>query len=448
MALTLEIHNIAKAFSEDKLDSLSGITIPFIEEISKEVKVVALSQKFLRSASIVLLIGRGSYTDQIDGCACLTNRMRLRLTSTLSPFELQASIDKLGATIDAVTYRDLMFLRAQVTSKKVKECLEFMAELFTSPSFPDEEVAKEKTSQKIEYEKIRQDPMTASVEDAWEATFPMSPLGHPVTGYPETIEKLTPQTLEKFDADTVKKAPLVMGIVGPQDEKELMGLAISSFGEIRKNRQQPEPLTLRRRRGFNIVARPLEVKQTTFSVGMITSGVSSSEYPTLLLIEDYLSSERRYTGVLFRELREKRGLTYFAHSKLSAFKDNGLLTAYAGVEHNKVLEALSLMLESIVQLRDKPVPEKEIKELKTFHKRAVRMALEAPYQAATWLATNVFRGGEVDFESYFHNIDAISSEAIRRTAGEFLIPSRMALSVAGKPPEKESLIDIMREKIE
>ena len=181
---------------------------------------------------------------------------------------------------------------------------------------------------------------------------------------------------------------------------------------------------------------------------MITSGVSSSEYPTLMLIEDYLSSERRYTGVLFRELREKRGLTYFAHSKLSAFKDNGLLTAYAGVEHNKVLEALSLMLESIVQLRDKPVPEKEIKELKTFHKRAVRMALEAPYQAATWLATNVFRGGEVDFESYFHNIDAISSEAIRRTAGEFLIPSRMALSVAGKPPEKESLIDIMREKIE
>lgn len=447
-ALVLEISNIAKAFSEDKLNSLSGIAIPSIEEISKQVKVVALSQKFLRSASIVFLMGRGSYDDPVEGCACLSNRMRLRLTSTLNPFELQAFIDQLGATIDAVTYRDLMFLRAQVTPKKVKECLGFLAELSTSPSFPVEEVAKEKTAQKIEYEKIRQDPMTASVEDAWDATFPMSPLGHPVTGHPETIEKLNPQILEKFDADTVKKASLVIGIVGPQDEKDLIDLATSSFSEIEKNRRQPKPFTLRRRRDFNIVTRPLVVKQTTFSVGVITSGVSSSEYPALLLIEDYLGSDRRYTGVLFRELREKRGLTYFAYSKLSAFKDHGLLTAFAGVEHKKVLEALSLMLESIVQLRDKLVPEKEVEELKTFHKRAVRMALEAPSQAATWLATNIFRGGEVDFEPYFSKIDAVSSEAFTRAAGKFLIPSRMSLSVAGKPPEKETLMDILREAVE
>lgn len=186
LAFALEI-SIAKAFSEDELDSLSGIAITAIEEISKEVKVVALSRKFLRSASIVFLIGRGSYDDPVEGCACLSNRMRLRLTSTLSPLELQAFIDQLGATVDAVTYRDVMFLRAQVTPKRVKECLEFLAELFTSPRFPVAEVAKEKTSQKIEYEKIRQDPMTASVEDAWEATFPMSLSGILLRGIPKRL---------------------------------------------------------------------------------------------------------------------------------------------------------------------------------------------------------------------------------------------------------------------
>jgi zinc protease len=440
--------SFAKAFSEDEHDSLSGIAITSIEEISKGVKVVALSRTFLRSASIVFLTGRGSYDDPVEGCACLCNRMRLRLTSTLGPLELQAFIDELGATADAVTYRDVMFLRAQVTPKRVKECLRFLAELFTSPSFPVAQVAKEKTSQKIEYEKIRQDPMTASVEDAWEATFPKSPLGHPVTGYPETIEKLNPQTLGKFDAETVKKTPLVIGIVGPQDEKKLIELAMSSCGEIGRNRQQPKPFVLRRRRDFNLVTRALEVKQTTFSLGMITPGVSSAEYPALLLIEDYLGSDRRYTGVLYRELREKRGLTYFAHSRLSAFRGQGLLTAFAGVEHRKVLDALGLMLKSVVQLRNKLVPDKEIKEIKTFHKRAVRMALEAPSQASTWLAGNVFRGGDVDFESYFSKIDAVSSKAIRRVAGEFLVPSRVALSVAGRPPEKEKLIDALKERME
>jgi zinc protease len=290
--------------------------------------------------------------------------------------------------------------------------------------------------------------MTASVEDAWEATFPKSPLGHPVTGYPETIEKLSPQTLGKFDVKTVKKAPLVIGIVGPQDEKKLIDLAVSSFGKIGKNRQQPKPFALGQRRDFNVVRRTLEVKQTTFSLGMITPGVSSAEYPALLLIEDYLGSERRYTGVLYRELREKRGLTYFAYSRLSAFRGQGLLTAFAGVEHKKVLDALGLMLKSVVQLRDKLVPEKEVKEIKTFHKRAVRMALEAPSQAATWLAGNVFRGGDVDFESYFSKIDAVSSKAVKRVAEEFLVPSSIALSVAGRPPEKEKLMDVLREGME
>jgi zinc protease len=149
---------------------------------------------------------------------------------------------------------------------------------------------------------------------------------------------------------------------------------------------------------------------------------------------------------LFRELREKRGLTYFAQSRLSAFRDHGLLTAFAGVEHEKVLEALTLMLESIMHLRDVDVPEKEIKQIKAFHKRAVQMALEAPSQAATWLASNLYRGGEIDFKSYFSKIDAVSSEAIRRVAEEFLVPSHMALSVAGKPPKKESLMRILEEK--
>jgi zinc protease len=165
-----------------------------------------------------------------------------------------------------------------------------------------------------------------------------------------------------------------------------------------------------------------------------------------MLIEDYLGGDRRYVGVLFRELREKRGLTYFAQSRLSAFRDHGLLTAFAGVKHEKVLEALTLMLESIMHLRDVNVPEKEIKQIKAFHKRAVQMALEAPSQAATWLASNVYRGGEIDFNSYFSKIDAVSSEAIRRVAGEFLVPSHMALSVAGKPPKKESLMHILEEK--
>lgn len=421
--------------------------MPLVKEISKGIKVVALSREFLRSASVVLVIGKGSYGDPVEGCACLTNRMRLRLTSRMSPLQLQSTMDRLGATVEAKTERDLMLLRAQVPSKKVAECLKFLAELFISPQFPASEVDKEKTSQKLEYEKIRQDPIPASIEDAWEAIFPKNPpLGHPVTGYPDTIEKLNPQVLEKFDADTREKALLVIGIVGPQHEKKLVEYADSSFGKV-QNAPRVEKLKLGPSLDFNILRRSLKVKQTTFAIGMVTSGISSAENPALLLIDDYLGGERHLAGVLFQELREKRGLTYFAHSRLSALRDFGLLTTFAGVKHEKVPEALSLMLRAVVKLRDKSLPQKKVEQLKIFHRQAMGIILEAPPQAATWLASNVFRGGKVDFESYVSDIDSVSPETIRNAARQFLVPSRMALSVAGSPPDDETLTSIMREEV-
>lgn len=418
-----------------------------IKQISKGVKAVALSRKFLRSASIVFIVGRGSYRDPIEGCACLDSRMRLRLRSRLSPSRLPAVLDRIGATIEAIADRDNMLLRAQVPSKKVEECLGLLAELYASPSFPEPEVAKEKTSQRLEYERIQQDPMTASMTNVWEATFPQNPLGHPVTGYPSTIEKITPRTVGKFDEKVREDAPLVIAIVGPQEERVLIDSAESSFGKV-KIRPSVEKISPQPRRDYCILRSVLRAKQTTFTAGTVTSGVSSSDYPALLLLEDYLGSERHYAGTLFKELRENRGLTYFAGSRLFALRDCGMLTAYAGAKHEKVSEALELMLRCMTELRDKAIPEEKLEGLKIFHRQVIETMLEVPFRAATWLAANLFRGAEVDIESYVSKIRTVTPENVRRVAEESLTASRVALSVAGRPPEEKILAKIMRGVIE
>jgi zinc protease len=373
--------------------------------------------------------------------------MRLRLTSRLASLELQKAFDELGVTVDAATDRDLMLLRAQAPSKKTESCLKFLADLFSSPCFADSEVDKEEASQKLEYDKIRQDPMTASEADSWEATFPDNPLGHPVTGYPETIDKLNPSILEEFDTHARQNARLIIGIVGPQNEEALIDYARSSFcgtetaGHIEEHR-------LGSRRVFNVFRRDLNAKQTTYSVGIVTSGVASSEYPALLMIEDYLGSDRHYMAVLFSELREKRGLTYFAQSRLNAFRDLGLLMAFAGAEHDKVLEGIGLMLDSIVRLRNNSIAGRELDDLKVFHKQVMGVTLEVPSQAAAWLVQNVFRGGKADFDSYMAGFEAVSPDTVRKAVERFLKPSNVAVSVAGHPPTEESLKALLEERIQ
>jgi len=321
-----------------------------------------------------------------------------------------------------------------------------LAEIFSSPSFTSSEVEKEKTAQKLEYDKARQDPMTASVADSWEATFPDSPLGHPITGYPSTIDNLISSMLQEFDANARQNAPLIIGIVGPQNERTLIDYAKSSFGDT-TTAGHVEEFKPGARRAFNMLRRDLDSKQTTYSVGIVTPGVTSPEYPTLLLIEDYLGSSRHYIGVLWNELREKRGLTYFTQSQLNPFRDQGLLTAFAGAEHDKVLHGLGLMLDAIVSLRNTPIAGKVLDDLKVFHKQVMSVALEVPSQAATWLVENVFRAGKVDFDSYLAGFDAVSPSTLRNVAEELLKPPNMAMSIAGRPPTEESLKAVLEERI-
>ena len=418
-----------------------------VKKASKGVEVVALSNGFLRSASVVLLVGRGSYSDPTEGCACIDNSMRLRLTSKLDPLDLQAALDRIGATVDAVTDRDYMLLRAQVPSKKLEECLKLLAEMYAFPSFPTSELDNEKASQRLAYEKIIQDPMTASMTNVWEAAFPRNPLGHPVTGYPNTIEKITPKTLKEFDEQTRRNAPLVISIVSQQTEETVVDLASSSFENV-SLKPSREKITTSPRREFNILRTPLEAQQTTFTVGTVTAGASSSDYPALLLLEDCLGSERHYAGTLFKELREKRGLTYFPGSRLFALKDCGLLTAHAGVKHEKVSEALRLTLKCMADLRDKTLPEKSLKELKTLHRQVIETMLEVPSRASIWLALNLFREAETNPETYISKIEAVTPENVRKTAEKSLTASRLSLSIAGKPPSMKNLAETLREGTE
>jgi predicted Zn-dependent peptidase len=424
------------------------VTFPvLVREVSKGVNVVALSNGFLRSASVAFLVERGSHSDPIGGCACIDNSMRLRLTSKLGSLALQASMDRLGATVDAVTDRDYMLLRAQVPSKKLQECLRLLAELYAFPSFPTSELDKEKASQRLAYEKVMQDPMTASMTNVWEAAFPRNPLGHPVTGYPNTMEKITPKTVKEFDEQTRQNAPLVISIVSKQREETLIDLATSAFEKV-SIKSSPEKIIPGPRREFSVLRTLLQAQQTTFTVGAVTRGASSPDYPALLLLEDCLGSQRHYAGTLFKELREKRGLTYFPGSRLFTLKQLGLLTAYAGVKHEKVSEALRLTLKCMKDLGDKALPEKSLKELKTLHRQIIETMLEVPSRASTWLALSLFRAAEADPESYVSKIEAVTPENIRKTAEKSLKASRVSLSIAGKPPSQKNLVEILREGTE
>src|SRR6266702_2813263 len=62
---------------------------------------------------------------------------------------------------------------------------------------------------------------------------------------------------------------------------------------------------------------------------------------------------------LFQNVREKRGLAYSVFSGLSAYRDAGSFTVYAGCSNEAVGQVIDLVVEELRTVK-KPVPQDEV----------------------------------------------------------------------------------------
>ena len=79
---------------------------------------------------------------------------------------------------------------------------------------------------------------------------------------------------------------------------------------------------------------------------------------------------------LFQNVREKRGLAYSVFSGLSAYRDAGNLTIYAGCANDAIEEVVDLCVVELKALRSTPVPESELRRAKDHLKGSLMLSLE------------------------------------------------------------------------
>ena len=79
---------------------------------------------------------------------------------------------------------------------------------------------------------------------------------------------------------------------------------------------------------------------------------------------------------LFQNVREKRGLAYSVFSGLSAYRDAGNLTIYAGCASEAVEEVVDLCVAELRTLKQAPIPDAELRRAKDHLKGSLMLSLE------------------------------------------------------------------------
>ncbi len=82
---------------------------------------------------------------------------------------------------------------------------------------------------------------------------------------------------------------------------------------------------------------------------------------------------------LFTEVRERRGLAYYVFATNNGYTDAGTTFARAGVDINRIDDAVSTIVGELRRMADEPVPADELEKARAFAKGRFVLGLESPH---------------------------------------------------------------------
>ncbi len=119
-------------------------------------------------------------------------------------------------------------------------------------------------------------------------------------------------------------------------------------------------------------------------------------------------------------------------SGISAYRDAGNLTIYAGCANDAVEEVVDLCVAELRTLKREPVEEAELKRAKDHLKGSLMLSLESTSSRMSQLARQ-----EIYFERHFGldetlaGVDAVTADDVQRVANELFAGRAAAATVAG-----------------
>jgi predicted Zn-dependent peptidase len=137
-------------------------------------------------------------------------------------------------------------------------------------------------------------------------------------------------------------------------------------------------------------------------------------------------------GRLFRHLREEKGYTYGIGSGFTATDYRGQWQASTDVRTEVTEPALTDLLAEIAEMRDKPVPEKELMDAKRAIVASFALSLENPSQVLSYYVQNWLYGLPADYwDTYPAKISAVTAAQAQAAAAKYLDPSRLQIVAVG-----------------
>ena len=384
----------------------------FISENSDANEVISMS----------ILFKGGKWVESKPGLTPLLASTMMKGTKNRSSLELAQEMENYGIIIAPSVNNDYLEISVKSTTKDFDRTMSILEDVLNNASFDINEIEKTKKDMLEQIKKAEDFPKTKLFDNLISNIFPQGPYSQTGDILKKSIPAITKADIENYYQTIFIPQNMIISVTGNLKNTDicskLENLISRKSGKIVDNKKfitpyKPLPQN-------KIVKYAMENNQANWiALGYKTGGISDfNEYTTLKVISSILGSGM--SSRLFVDLREKKGLAYEVSSYYPTLLDNSYFVMYIGTNPKNSEEATKEFFKQIERLKNEPLSEQELANIKSNMKGLLALMQETNAQRSELRARFELLRGDYDFiNNYSKTIDKVTSGDIMRVARKY-----------------------------
>ncbi|MCI6276353.1 MAG: insulinase family protein [Clostridium sp.] len=355
------------------------------------------------------------------GISHFLEHMMFKGTTTRNNEKINEELEMLGGEYNAYTDYGCTVYSVTCIEEELFNAMTLVGDMIMNPVFPKAEIEKERGVILSEIRASKDDIEDLSFKMALEKAYEKSPLKYDISGSENNVKKFNKSDIEKFYNKFYVPSNSYMVIVSSLDHEDVVKNIEDIFGSWKKEKAILPDVIVEDNNPGIFISHKKDLEQNTIVYLYGVNSISKDMELPFKILSHRLGESAN--SILFRELRENRGLAYDIYTHLDLSDNIKTLAIYTAVDRENTDEAIDIINGAIEDIKNEVIKfdDRTLDLMKKVHKTAVLSTLEDSTDLCNYAVHQCLDGESIyEFIDDMDDLNKVNKESIYNVARKFL----------------------------
>lgn len=414
-------------------------------KLANGVRVILAPMKSTKTVTVLVIIGTGSKNENEKnrGISHFLEHMFFKGTAKRpTKLDIAKELDSVGGLYNAFTGKEHTGFWAKVGSRHCDLALDIISDMLLNSKLNAEDIEKERGTVIEELNMFLDNPIMRIPFLFEEVLYPNCPMGWDIGGTKKTMRSVRRKDFLDYYKKYYTGDNVIVAVAGNFDEKIIKDKISRYFNSVNKNKSKKQIKACDKQNSPSVFLKYKRTDQTHLCLGTRGYDINHKDIYALDILSIILGgnmSSRLYMSVV------EKGLAYYICASSENYKDVGYLSAQTGVNNEKCLEAIRLIIDEYKKMKREKASAEEVQRAKDYLKGQAVISMESSSSVANFIAGQELGSGKIlTLEEKFARINRVTDKDIQRVAQDIFVNDKLNLAIIGPFKNKKIFEKILK----